>query len=277
MPKRAECRNELTLYFAAVFAITWGIGGLYVFLPEQMTNLFGAITLTSPIYFIAVYAPTISALVISLARRGIADAGTLLLKLRPKTASWPYYLAVLLGWPVLDSAALGLQSLVTGEPLATLEFKLWYLAPVVLVTALLTDAGPMGEELGWRGFALPRLLALFSSPLGVAIGLGLVWGVWHLPAFFVSGTAQHSTGMGIAWLIAGTTLTSIIMTWIYRRTGGDVLAAGLLVHLMNNLTQAKLPFVVAVYLPLAIAAGIALFRSKGPVQLQSGLTGNETR
>jgi len=156
--------------------------------------------------------------------------------------------------------ALLLQGAITGEATASLDLGRWYMAPIVLVVTLIFDAGPLGEELGWRGYALPRLLAGRFSPLAAALVLGLIWGVWHLPAFFVAGTAQHDLQMGILWLIVGTMLASVIMTWLYRRTGGDVLASGVLVHLMNNLTVAHLPFVDLAYAPLAIVAGIALVR-----------------
>lgn len=90
----------------------------------------------------------------------------------------------------------------------------------------------------------------------------MIWGVWHLPAFFVAGTFQHDPGMGIFWLILGTTMSSVVVTWLYRRTHGDVLASGLLVHLMNNSMSAQLPFIDLVYAPLAIVAAVALLTEK---------------
>lgn len=253
--------RDLLLFFSGVFTITWGIGGLYVFLPTQTEALFGPISLTAPTYFLAVYAPSLTALLLSLVRYGRKGAGNLLRTLLPKQSNLRYYAIILLGWPVMDSMALVLQSAVEGQPVTTLDFSLWYLAPALLLTAVVMDAGPMGEELGWRGFALPRLLVLGRSPLFIALSLGVVWGIWHLPAFFVAGTAQHDTSMGILWLLLGTTLVSVLMVWLYGRTGGDVLAAGLLVHLMNNLTQARLVYVDLVYLPFALAAAWSLLKS----------------
>jgi hypothetical protein len=132
----------------------------------------------------------------------------------------------------------------------------------------------MGEELGWRGYALPRLLSGRLNSLTAALVLGIIWGIWHLPAFFIAGTSQHDDQMGIFWLILGTTLSSVIMTWLYIRTKGDVLASGLLVHFMNNFTSARLPYLDLVYTPLALAAGVALTRSnkaEADVQQTTGI------
>jgi membrane protease YdiL (CAAX protease family) len=258
----SERRRELLLFFASTFGVTWGIGALVLLIPDRVASLFGEFSTTSPLYFLAVYAPSLVALVLSVTRQGWRRGGELLAKLRPRKANVGYYVAVLLGWPVLNSLALLLQGAITVKPTPSPAFSHWYLAPVSLLVALVVDAGPLGEELGWRGYALPRLLSGRLSALAAALVLGVVWGVWHLPAFFVAGTVQHDNQLGIFWLILGTTLSSVIMTWLYRRTGGDVLASGLLVHLMNNMTSASLPFIDLAYAPVAIAAGIALTREQ---------------
>ena len=213
-------RRELIQFFGAAYSITWGLAALLILAPETMEGLFGEMSTLSPVYFVAVYAPLISALSLTMLHRGPAAMITLISSLKPRLENIKFYLLVLLGWPILDTLALAVQSLVTGEPVEYLNLSLWYMAPVILLTTLVIDAGPIGEELGWRGYALPRLLRLFRSPLTVAIVLGLIWGAWHLPAFLISGTTQHDTGMGIVWLILGTTLSSVIMTYLFRKTGG---------------------------------------------------------
>jgi membrane protease YdiL (CAAX protease family) len=255
-------RRECFRFIAVTFAITWGIGGLYAFVPSMMEKLFGEVSTTALLYFVAVYAPSIAAIILTFCSSRMSGVARLIGSLRPRLANWPYYLAVLLGWPVLDSIALSIQRTIGGDDVVFLDPSRWYLAPGILLFTLISDAGPMGEELGWRAYLLPRMLRGRWSPLVVAIVLGIVWGIWHLPAFFLSGTAQHDAQMGIIWLLLGTILTSIIMTWLFRRTGGDVLASGLLVHLMNNLTQASLLYLDLAYLPIAIIAGIALARDR---------------
>lgn len=78
----------------------------------------------------------------------------------------------------------------------------------------------MAEEIGWRGFALPRLLEHFGS-LWASILLGLGWSLWHRPMFFMDGSVQAGTSFMI--FTVGSILWSIMMTAIYHRTGGSAL------------------------------------------------------
>ncbi len=254
-------RRELSLYFGGTYAITWGLAALLLLAPELMACLFGPFSTESPIYYLAVYAPGITALILTGTREGTVGIVRLLATLRPRWSSAPYYAAVLLGWPLLDTVALTAQAAITGGTTASIDYVHWYLAPGFLLMRLALDAGPLGEELGWRGYALPRLLGGNFSALTAALVLGVIWGMWHVPAFVISGTAQHDQGMGIVWLILGTTLVSVMMTWLYQRTGGDVLASGVLVHLMNNVTLASLPYLDVVYAPVALVAAVALRRN----------------
>jgi membrane protease YdiL (CAAX protease family) len=80
-------------------------------------------------------------------------------------------------------------------------------------------------------FALPRLLTRFS-PLTAALVLGVIWGVWHTPAFFVSGLAQ--SGYSYAVFVAASVGETVLMTWIYVNANRNYLVAGFFVHLMNN-------------------------------------------
>ena len=85
---------------------------------------------------------------------------------------------------------------------------------------LLADTGPLGEEFGWRGFALPRLLQR-PSALAAALILGVVWWAWHLPLFFISSMSQWE--LSIPVFLLNVLALSVIMTWLYRRTQGDLL------------------------------------------------------
>jgi membrane protease YdiL (CAAX protease family) len=89
----------------------------------------------------------------------------------------------------------------------------------------------LGEELGWRGFALPRLVARFG-PIGGTLILGIAWAFWHLPLFMIAGTPQYGTGflpfalMLMAW--------SMVITLLVLRAQGSVIPA-MLFHASANI------------------------------------------
>ncbi len=93
------------------------------------------------------------------------------------------------------------------------------------------------EEPGWRGFALPRLQTKFS-PLIASIILGLIWGFWHAPIYL----PQYGSQFGI--FLLNTIKIAIILTWLYNRTGGSVLATALM-HTIGNITYEFLPSTLA--------------------------------
>ncbi|MGD8929677.1 MAG: CPBP family intramembrane metalloprotease [Lysobacterales bacterium] len=75
--------------------------------------------------------------------------------------------------------------------------------------------GPM-EEIGWRGYALPILQRKFV-PFWAGLALGLIWAVWHLPAFMLNGTPQAA--WGFMPLLAGSVASSVILTALFNAAG----------------------------------------------------------
>jgi len=106
--------------------------------------------------------------------------------------------------------------------------------PVVLFTTLqiVLNTGPFGEELGWRGYALPRLLQKWNA-LSASLLLGFVWTLWHVPAFFLAGVMGQSF-KGFGWWALDTFAFSLIITWIFLRANGNVLVAGMIPHFVIN-------------------------------------------
>jgi membrane protease YdiL (CAAX protease family) len=91
--------------------------------------------------------------------------------------------------------------------------------------------GPLGEELGWRGYALPRLSAA-QTPLIASIIVGILWGLWHLPLFWIRDSIQAD--IPIAWFMVSIVAESILYTWVYRHTQGSVLLVGLFHAAINT-------------------------------------------
>ncbi|HAU30860.1 MAG: Uncharacterized protein XD78_0680 [Desulfotomaculum sp. 46_296] len=116
--------------------------------------------------------------------------------------------------------------------------------------------GPLQEEFGWRGYALDRLQAKWNALISSII-LGFIWGVWHLPLFFMSMQAMYYQ-RPIWGLMISTILLSILFTWLYNNTRKSILAV-LIFHTMFNLShyvfpalETELGSLYAIILPLIV-------------------------
>lgn len=95
--------------------------------------------------------------------------------------------------------------------------------------AIIVFGGPLGEELGWRGFVLPKLQKKFT-PLISSIILGFIWTCWHIPMFLF-----HIEGYNINFIVylLQTIYLTIIITWLYNHTNGSLLIP-ILYHSVDN-------------------------------------------
>lgn len=91
--------------------------------------------------------------------------------------------------------------------------------------------GPLGEEIGWRGFLLPRLLERMS-PLRASLAVGVVWGLWHLPIDLYAGFGVEGAGAVLMRVIYALPL-SVLFTWFYLSSTGSLLVV-LLLHTSLN-------------------------------------------
>ena len=157
---------------------------------------------------------------------------------------WKGWCLSLLAVPFLTCLAGGLDRLLGGAGLDWDDKTLQLFAgtlplPLALLTFLgfLLCFGPIPEELGWRGYALDRLRAHWGTFKGSLL-LGLLWGLWHLPLFFMKGAYQQTLGvgtLGFFLFFAAIVPLAVIMTWIYDLTGRSILSA-ILFHFSVNAT-----------------------------------------
>ena len=179
---------------------------LAILYPEQFRRLFGELNYRNPVALLAIAAPTISATILTAAWQGKTGLRELYARLVQWRFGIKWYALILLGIPFLG----WLTTLVAGaNPVYVLSTPAFAIS--ILLNLMYT--GPLCEELGWRGYALPRLLRQFN-PLVASLILGLFWGVWHLPSFFISSVVQSSLSLP-AFLLFGL-FTSILMTWIFQ-------------------------------------------------------------
>ncbi len=92
---------------------------------------------------------------------------------------------------------------------------------IVFVQALLVGS-PLAEELGWRGFALPRLQSTHSA-FRASLVVGVIWGLWHLPLYLVPGNPISEVSAGV--LLFGIVADSVLLTWLFNSTRGSLLLA----------------------------------------------------
>ena len=90
--------------------------------------------------------------------------------------------------------------------------------------------GPLGEEFGWRGYALPALQRRWGWRIASLV-LGAVWTLWHLPLFYSAGTVQSHLLMGLYAL--SSIASSVLFAWLFNRTEGSVLLV-LVLHTAVN-------------------------------------------
>lgn len=222
-------KDSLVLFFVLTFAITWGIGAFAIFLPVQFQAVFGELADTNPIYYVAVAAPTISATVVTFSPEGWAGLKALYSRLIRWRFGIQWYAGVIVGIPVFG----WLASKFTGSnPLKPTNS----VGQLLLILVYLLSTGPLLEELGWRGFALPRLLKRFN-PFVASLILGVIWGLWHLPSFFLSGMVQAK--LSLFAFILWTPCFAILITWIFQHTGGSVLIP-VLIHYTVNISASIL-------------------------------------
>ena len=216
--------RSLIPFFAITFALGWGILALLIFFPIQAEAIFGPMGYTNPLFILAVYSPAIAA--IFLVWRHCGAAG--LRRFFRRFALWrmPLYWWALLviGIPV----AFYLGAAIKGTVNDPFPFSPWYAVLPALATGLVI--GPI-EELGWRGLALPLLQRRYA-PLWSSLILGGIWGLWHLPAFFLSGSPQSAWSFGPYFV--GVLAITVIMTAMFNAAQGSLLIAALYHFQMNG-------------------------------------------
>jgi membrane protease YdiL (CAAX protease family) len=113
----------------------------------------------------------------------------------------------------------------------------WY---IIMAAIVISTPFQSGEEIGWRGYALPRLAMRFGYRAGSVL-LGLIWACWHLPIFFMPGADKQGQSFPVYMLQL--TALSVAAAWLYVRTNGSLLLA-MVMHSAVNQTKDIVPSAV---------------------------------
>ncbi len=259
-------QHPLLFFFVMAYAFSW-----VFFIPLVLSfwgTLPGDSTFRLVMHTLGIYGPTFAALIMTSIAEGKAGMLSLRQRGNQRRAGWQWYLFVLLGIPALFL----LGTIIQPGVLASFQgFTPALLAsyPAYFIIVFFGGGG-IGEEYGWRGFALPRMQPRYG-PLRGTLLLGVLWVFWHLPLFL---TPEKGGGPGTN---IGTYLTdsgtfflmvmaiAIIFTWVFNHTRGSIFIASLLhasvdtpevvwipLFLAVDVTKMNLAFLIAFGVPAVL-------------------------
>lgn len=150
-----------------------------------------------------------------------------------------WWAIIFLLFPILYSLSILIDMALGGSLPEMTQLRSLIANPVMIPLAAFISfmSGPWSEEFGWRGYALDRITTPFSLLAG-SIGLGLIWGIWHLPLFFMPATWHGQIGFGLTgfWMFMLRSVgLALIMTWVYLKTNRSILS-GMFLHFTSNFT-----------------------------------------
>ncbi|MEM4735534.1 MAG: type II CAAX endopeptidase family protein [Candidatus Thorarchaeota archaeon] len=257
----------LTYLFSWIFWIPMVLEHVGFLSPHPLSGF-----LNSP-FNPAPFGPLIISIVLSYGEGGTAGVRALLGRAKILDFSRIYLFPMLLLLPFFGlvslSVGIAFGGLVPSYMWGGDPTDLIFWIPIAFVIILVLN-GPLGEEFGWRGYALPRLQADFSA-LVSSIVLGVVWACWHMPLFFVFSEMYYARPF---WeLLVSAVAVSVLMTWLFNSTGGSV-ATALLFHTSLNLSHSLTPVTQSdlaslTYMVLLVLAAVAVVLLKGPSRLSS--------
>lgn len=221
--------NGLFLFLLIAFLWSWilWIPGILNSYGIEVPGIFLAIGMA------AVFGPTFSALIVTALNEGKTGVKNILKRGISFNFNKKWLIPVLLLAPATAGLSFLVSVMVTGDSIAMPS-----LAMIPQLIIMFFVGGPLAEEFGWRGFALDKLLSRMGV-IKASLLLGLIWGIWHLPLHFISGSVQEYIPAWAYILIICT--SSVLFTWIYLKTERSIMAA-MLFHWSVNLGNMVFPY-----------------------------------
>lgn len=254
---KVSMRIQLVVFFVLSFIIAW-----LAWLPAVLNP-----KAPQPLSILGLFAPAISAVVVLWWVQGGAAVVALFKRYTIWRFSIGWYLVALLLMPIIYVIALLITLFSTNGSFANLFFANSPLFILVAYVYLMVINS--GEEIGWRGFALPLLQSVLRGPVSAGLVLGVIWGLWHLPLYINPEVAT----MPYPLFIALTVGLSLIYTHLFNKSRGSLWTVVML-HAATDvlprilqLTQVGLQFwIVTIILVWLVALGLSFFlRNTTPV------------
>jgi len=213
----------LLFFFVLAFAFSWVVWAPAVFLARGPSE---PRTLAALFHLAGGLGPMVSAFVITALAGGSAGVRELLGRVLRWRVGVGWWVVAVAGPAILFLLAAAISRLLFGEwpPLGEFgrseEFAFLGLTPYWLANIVFYG---FGEEVGWRGFALPRLQTGRRSALLAALILSLFWAAWHIPLFLFAMGLKSMGLVAIPGWVFSIVTGSVLLAWIYNSTGGSVL------------------------------------------------------
>lgn len=249
-------RHSLVLGIALIFLFTWPIG---------LSNA-GVLPFKVPLVIAAFegWGIIFAATIMTGLTLGKADVISLLKRYLKWRVNWKWYLVALLLGPILIVSSVYIHAALTGvQPDYSTIMIYKFLGRSISLRRMIVgwfifEIVTNGEEIGWRGYILPRLQSKHSALISSLI-LGVIWGLWHLPNFMVDFDIVR-----FGWFMVQITAQAIILTWLYNSTGGSLLltmlyhasgnTAGMFMPMADTISSANLGAYIIFVLLLVIVA-----------------------
>jgi membrane protease YdiL (CAAX protease family) len=238
---------RLLAYFLVTFLVAWSVwlfaSGLAA---PGNSGFFGG---RGPVFLLGVFAPALVALAFTAQAEGRDGVLRLLARIGRWQVSVRWYVCALVYFAILKLAAALVYRIVTGDwpPFGNTPVALMILAITVSMWA------QAGEELGWRGYALPRLAAYIGLG-GASLVVGIVWAVWHIPLFILPDSGSNGQSF-LAYALQVIPM-SVAFAFLYWKTDGSLLLV-MVMHAAVNNTTGIVPAAVGGALP-PVAVGASL-------------------
>jgi membrane protease YdiL (CAAX protease family) len=260
-------RHPLIVFFVLAYAFSWA-----VWAPAALLSLGTSKPQTSALLHLAGgLGPMVSAFVVMALAGGYVGVRELLGRVLRWRVGLGWWGVAVLGTPILFLVAAIISRILFevwpdfGQFGRSDEFAFLGLLPYWLANIVFYG---FGEEVGWRGFALPRLQTGRRSALTAALILGLFWAAWHIPLFSF---AMSFKSMGLVaipgWFIS-MLVGSVLLAWLYNSTGGSVLIVAIF-HGTLDLTIGSPagPQLANVMGALVTIWGLVVLHQAGPKEL----------
>jgi membrane protease YdiL (CAAX protease family) len=219
---RISSARSLFVFLALAFALMWICFFTVAFVPILAGSPLGG-----ALILLGAFAPALAALAVTFRAEGRSGVIALFRRITRWNVAARYYVFAI-GFMIALKLTAAMICRASTSAWPRFDTSQWYLIPFAIAFSTPFQAG---EEIGWRGYALPGLADRFGLR-SASVLVGFIWGVWHLPQFFIRDGDSYRQAFPV--FVLQVTAMSVAFAWLYARTNGSVLLTMLLHAAINN-------------------------------------------